>query len=143
MNQTRPLTTTLLVLTLALVIASGATWVGTDLIDRSPSEESAELRLLSVTSTPDMNLEVFFTSFSLVVLSFLVIILVRLNRQIPNRLTLTLVLFASAVIVSVLLANPLTWSLLEVSAEEVSSLSYLSDAFIAIAVSILLYQTAI
>ena len=143
MTQTRPLTTTLLVLAFALVIASGVTWVGTDLVDRSPSDESSELQLLSVTSTPDMNLEVFFTSFSLVVLSFLVIILVRLNRQIPNRLTLTLVLFASAVIVSVLLANPLTWSLLGVSAEEVSSLSYLSDAFIAIAVSILLYQTAI
>lgn len=143
MNQTRPLTTTLLVLALALIIASGATWVGTDLVDRSPSDETAELQLLSVTSTPDMNLEVFFTSFSLVVLSFLVIILIRLNRQIPNRLTLTLVLFASAVIVSVLLANPLTWSLLGLSAEEVSSLSYLSDAFIAIAVSILLYQTAI
>lgn len=143
MSNNRPLATTLAIVVVAVVIAFGATWLGGDLLDQPEPATGPGLELQSVSTNSPMDMELFFTSFTLVVLAVLLVMYVRLYRRIPNRITLNLILFVLVLGGYALVANPISGAMLGVSAEPGSSLSYLPDAIIGLGVVVFLYQTVI
>lgn len=143
MIDNRPLATTLVIVAIALVVAYGATWLGADMVDRPEPAAGPGLELQSVSTSSPMDMELFFTSFTLVILAVLLVMYVRLYRRIPNRITLNLIVFVLVLGGYALVSNPLSGSILGISSEPGSSLSYLPDAIIGLGVVIFLYQTVI
>lgn len=137
----RPLAMTLAVVAVALVIAYGATWFGADLVDRPAPAPDSGLELQSVSTSSPVDVELFVTSFTLVVLAVLLGLYVRLYRQIPNRVTLNLILFVLVLSAYALAANPISGSVLGLETGTSSSMSYLPDAIIGLGVVVFLYQS--
>ena len=143
MIDNRPLATTLVIVAIALVVAYGATWLGADMVDQPEPATGPGLELQSVSTSSPMDMELFFTSFTLVILAVLLVMYVRLYRRIPNRITLNLIIFVLVLGGYAVVSNPVSGSVLGIASEPGSSLSYLPDAIIGLGVVIFLYQTVI
>jgi len=93
---------------------------------------------------PDLfiQLKLFVSTYNLVALGFLAGTYAMLYRELPNRFTLSLLLFTAALLLYALTSNPLASLLLGFRGSGLGPFTFLPDLFAAVAVTFLTYQSS-
>jgi hypothetical protein len=125
---------TVLVVGAALLAALLVTAVATVAIDRNPLGSRPLLSLL-------VRVKLFVSTFNAVVLVALVATYASVYRDLPNRFTLSLVVFSLALLLYALSSNPLVWVVFGFRSPGIGPFTFLPDLFAAVASVVLLSQS--
>lgn len=87
------------------------------------------------------NVQLFLSTFNVILLSILAGTYVQLYRQLPNRFTFSLILFSVALLLYALASNPAVHLLFGYRGTGLGPFVFLPDLFAAVAVTVLLYQS--
>ncbi|QOS12565.1 uncharacterized protein HfgLR_12140 [Haloferax gibbonsii] len=133
-----PLRRTAVVVVVSLAVAALVTWFGPDLfVPHKPGGPGGP-------PIPDLfvQLKLFVSTYNLVALGFLAATYAMLYRELPNRFTLSLLLFTAALLLYALTSNPLASILLGFRGSGLGPFTFLPDLFAAVAVTFLTYQSS-
>lgn len=87
------------------------------------------------------NVQLFLSTFNVILLAVLAGTYVQLYRQLPNRFTFSLILFSIALLLYALASNPAVHLLFGYRGSGLGPFVFLPDLFAAVAVTVLLYQS--